>query len=147
MSVIEAASVSLKTMADGTLRIAFDVEPAHAQAAFALFGAPGTPAALAALRTGHAAKSDAPAAPEKPKGGALARLAGMWCNDAHFHDWLSGPRGFLVEDAEEAAQFIRSECGVESRAELDTNEAAAERFHARIRTPYRDYLESIGANA
>ena len=31
MSAIPASSVSLKTMADGTLRISFDIEPIHAQ--------------------------------------------------------------------------------------------------------------------
>ena len=36
MSVIEAASVNVKTLMDGTLRISVDVEPRHAQAAFGL---------------------------------------------------------------------------------------------------------------
>ena len=55
MSAIPCASVSLKTMADGTLRISFDIEPMHAQDAFKLFAAPGTPAAIAALQVGYAA--------------------------------------------------------------------------------------------
>ena len=49
MSAIPCSSVSLKTMADGTLRISFDFEPANAQDAFRLFAAPGTPAAIALL--------------------------------------------------------------------------------------------------
>ena len=84
---------------------------------------------------------------EKPKGGALAKLAGMWCHDRQFHDWLRGPRGVSVEDAEEAAQFIRSECGVESRAELDGDETAAKIFHERIRVPYAEYLRKMVATA
>jgi len=50
MTIIEASSVNVKTLADGTLRVSMDVEPRHAQAAFSLFGAPGTPMALAALK-------------------------------------------------------------------------------------------------
>jgi len=53
MTIIEAASVNVKTLADGTLRVSMDVEPRHAQAAFALFGAPGTPMALAALKKSY----------------------------------------------------------------------------------------------
>ena len=76
MSAIPASSVSLKTMADGTLRISFDIEPIHAQDAFKLFAAPGTQAAIAALKAGTYLEH--PAAPKKPKGGELARLAGIW---------------------------------------------------------------------
>ena len=52
MTAIPASSVRLKTMADGSLQITMNVEPRHASAAFALFGMPGTPAALAALKVG-----------------------------------------------------------------------------------------------
>lgn len=47
---VMAATTTCKTMADGTLRVCLDIEPRHAQAAFALFGAPGTSVALARLR-------------------------------------------------------------------------------------------------
>jgi len=140
MSAIEAASVGIKTMADGTLRITCDIEPGNAQAAFALFGAPGTPMALAALKAGHAAITSESA--EKVKGGALAKLAGMWCADPDFQNWIvSGSWPDVVwstgDSAEEcAANGVRAICGVKSRAELDTKMQAAEAFQLRIRGPY-----------
>lgn len=49
MTVIAASSVNVKTMADDTLRLTVDIEPRHAQEAFAMFGSRGTPLALARL--------------------------------------------------------------------------------------------------
>lgn len=40
---------TVKTLADGTLRLAVDIEPSEAGKAFELFGSPGTPAAIARL--------------------------------------------------------------------------------------------------
>jgi hypothetical protein len=48
--LIEATSVAMKTLADGTLRITVEVEPYAALSAFALFRQPGTVMALAALK-------------------------------------------------------------------------------------------------
>lgn len=48
--VIPASSVKCQTLADGTLRIVVEIEPAQALAAFTLFRSPGTPMALAALK-------------------------------------------------------------------------------------------------
>jgi hypothetical protein len=56
-AIISAATVSCKTMADDTLRVSFDIEPADAQIAFQLFGRRGTAVAIAAL-TDDAAKTD-----------------------------------------------------------------------------------------
>jgi hypothetical protein len=49
-TLIEATSVAMKTLADGTLRIVVEVEPYRALDAFALFRAPGTVMALAAIK-------------------------------------------------------------------------------------------------
>lgn len=49
MSVIQATSAGVKDMADGSLRITIEFDPRFAKDAFALFGARGTPVALAAL--------------------------------------------------------------------------------------------------
>lgn len=145
MSIVEAASVKVATMADGTLRITVDVEPTHAQAAFALFGAPGTPMALAALKVGHAAVVEPE--PEKPKGGPLAKLAGQWCHDEDFMAWLleRHPAAFDTNggpDAERAARALRRVIGVDSRVELDQSELAAEFFHQQIRLPYQAHLKA-----
>lgn len=139
MSAIEASSVGVKTMADGTLRLSVDIEPMHAQAAFALFGKPGQPLALAALKPA----SSAPA-PEQPKGGTLAQWAAVRCQDADFQAWLySEYRAKWVETEGAspevvAANVLRSVCGIESRAELDSDPEAAARFHRLIRKPYSE---------
>ncbi|ACR15008.1 hypothetical protein BcepIL02_gp15 [Burkholderia phage BcepIL02] len=75
-------------------------------------------------------------APERPKGGALARLAGMWCNDEEFWTWVRS-LGQHCESADDAARFVRHTCGgIESRAELDSNAVAEGLFQERIRSPF-----------
>lgn len=56
-SVIPITTRTCKTMADGTLRLQVDIEPTYAQQAFALFGQPDQPGALARL-TQEAAQND-----------------------------------------------------------------------------------------
>lgn len=140
MTAIPASSVNLKTMADGTLRISFDVEPMHAQDAFQLFAAPGTQAAIAALKAGT--YLDQPKEPEKPKGGELARLAGIWSNEPKFWRWIGTVGGPEIDNDMQAAVWIRDTCGVKSRIELDHNSAASAIFHHEIREPFGEYLRS-----
>ena len=128
MTAISAASVGVKTMADGTLRITFDIEPNEAGAAFALFGKPGTPAALAALVTGYAAKSDEP----KVKPGPRCMDAIGLCNNSEFRQWLTG----YDCSPTLAASMVRGLCAVLSRRELDTSPEAWQRFIEHVRTPF-----------
>lgn len=153
-SVIAGASMRCKTMADGSLRIEVEVEPRDAVAAFTLFGAVGTPVALAALKVGESGaepggEGDKPA---EPKGGMLARLAGQWCQMPEFHEWCERSFRFSwnaiieeigehAEHAEVAAELIRRHCGVKSRAELDHDKRAADQFHAAIRQPFAAHLQ------
>lgn len=67
---------------------------------------------------------------ERPKGGDLARMAGMWCADPEFRDWSR------TDSADHAADWIRDVCEVESRAELDNNAHAAQLFHRLVRIPF-----------
>lgn len=140
MSAIPASSVNLKTMADGTLRISFDIEPVHAQDAFKLFAAPGTQAAIAALKVGTYLEQ--PKEPEKPKGGELARLAGRWSNEPMFWRWIRTVDGSEIDNDMQAAVWVREICGVLSRAELDNQESAARRFQENVRLPYMAYLKA-----
>ena len=138
--ILEAAAMRCRTMADGSLRIECEIEPRHAQAAFALFGMPGAPMAITALKVGYAMKSDEtieePNGP--PKGGPLAKLAGMWCQSPDFQEWLE------VSTPTEAKLFILEECGIDSRAELDHHQIAADIFHKNIREPYSEWLKETG---
>ena len=138
MTVIESSSSSARTMADGTLRLTVDIEPRHSQAAFALFGAPGTPMALAALQC-----ATSEPAPKQP-GGERAKWCGMRCQEPEFQRWIQ--ERYLKEweaapgatPATWAASVIRAVCSVDSRADLDNKPEAAERFDRLIRRPYQE---------
>lgn len=67
-------------------------------------------------------------------GGDLARLSGMFCQQESFLRF-SG-----THTPEQAAQWVRDQCGVTSRADLDHCPAAAKRFHDRVRRPYATYM-------
>ncbi|BCB23179.1 hypothetical protein KNT66_gp07 [Burkholderia phage FLC5] len=66
-----------------------------------------------------------------------AQLAGMLPHNRAFREWvttwLTTPELATVD---EAAQFIRYVCEVESRAELATNKEAAQRFHTILRRTF-----------
>lgn len=146
MSVIEAAMVRCKTMADGSLRLECEVEPRNAQAAFALFGAPGRAVALAALVDGAGAVQEPDAgksASEKPKGGEWAKQAGMWCGDSDFWNFLRN-RGYIATNAEEAAKALRDFCEINSRADLDHDAEALSRYNELIRYPFMKYMQARG---
>lgn len=144
-------------MADGSLRIEVEVEPKDAQQAFAMFGKPGAPMALAALNPGYAVAGAQPDTEpvEDRKGGALARLAGQWCQTETFQRWVqknfsslwhdamaSTPSDDPLEPRDAAAEVIRLRCGVETRAMLDHNEAASHVFHSYFREPFSEALRA-----
>jgi hypothetical protein len=143
-------------MADGTLRISFDIEPDNAQDAFRLFAAPGTPAAIAALQVGYMSKKDekldtsdehvqkSNETIHEPKGGALAKLAGMWCADKTFQAWLETDPDNAAPNESGATLCLYALCEIESRRELDHDPAAAERFNRLIRGPYMKWRASKG---
>jgi len=96
-----------------------------------------------------------PVAAEHAKGGALAQLAGRWCQDERFHEWLQLEFPTVWADADKAyplkpgpetlaARVVRDICCVASRAELDHNPAAAFEFHTRIREPFAQWLVTHG---
>jgi len=153
MSALEAASAGVRDMADGSLRITIEFEPRFAKDAYALFGARGTPLAIAALAVGYAQKTDTSgdhvqktpiSLHDKPKGGPLSKLAAMWCNDPEFWDWLNTDPYTCPPCPEGAADCIYALCKITSRAELDNDEIAAEKFHRLIRGPYSKYLQARG---
>jgi hypothetical protein len=168
MSAIEGSTVNVKTLMDGTLRLAVDIPPADAKDAFALFGAPGRGVALAALADGRGAKDGTqeretppdPATPlpepEKrrlrPRSPAqIAEAAQRWeglgtyCRAAitigqspDFWEFAN------VENAREAEEWIKSQCGVTSRKELDLDAVSGLTFRTRVLDPYRAFLNPRG---
>lgn len=141
-AVIPASSVQMKTMADGTLRVSVDIEPRHAQAAFVLFGAPGTPMALAALKVGTQIEPTPEPEPavEPAKGGPLSKWAALRCKDVRFQAWVN------ESDEDAARNAILATCGIRSRAELDSNPEAAGLFSKHFRRPWSDHCKRMGWN-
>ncbi|RQV20754.1 hypothetical protein DF039_12465 [Burkholderia cenocepacia] len=82
-------------------------------------------------------------APQKPKGGPLARLAGLWANEPEFLEWMRSI-GQPANTPLDAAEFIRARCCVESRAELDHDPRAKSRFHQYILGPYSKHRAAAG---
>lgn len=136
MTVIEASSVSFKSMADGTLRIAFDIEPRHAKEALELFLKPGTPTALAALKT--AAQRD----PEPDKHKKASTLAYEICRQPEFWHFVCVKLNHLCDSEEIAVQVIKTQiAGIIHRSDLDKFPEAGAKFMNEIYRPYMAYLE------
>lgn len=76
------------------------------------------------------------------KGGQLARLAGIWCNATTFQAWLfcTFPQQWRTAGQaparDQAAAVLRMVCDIDSRAQLDNDQAAAARFQRLVRGPY-----------
>lgn len=147
MSAIPAASVNLKTMADGTLRVSFDIEPAQAQDAFRLFAAPGTPVAIAALQVGYAAVKATSCDDiliteqgQKPKIGPLGLWLVQRCKDPDFWQWLNADLSYTVGSEDQAADAVKHILGVTSRKDVDGNPEAEACFHSYIRKPFQAWL-------
>jgi hypothetical protein len=77
-------------------------------------------------------------APER----AVAR-AGMLAGDEEFHRWLAATGRCMVLWEGDAEESIRRECGVESRAELATNDEARARFD-RMVAAFEDWKAGYG---
>jgi len=160
MTALEASSVRVKTLADGTLRAELDFEPAHAAAAFRMLGSPGQPVAVAALKTAAQREVEArpektakPAADDKPKGGAWSQWLALRCGERDFQGWIAGREHVLwaglaaqhPDAKERAAETCRRVCEVSSRADIDNDPKALARFQERIRGPWSKHYGSTQA--
>lgn len=137
-AAILASSVSIRSLADGTLRLSVDIEPNDAQAAFALFGKPGSPVAIARVTNSAAVEHDRrqqatapdPLPPHKMPAPLSSRVA-MTCAEKSFAPFLRSfdPDGFGAVEAsgckEPVAQYVREYCGVTSRSDIRPGTPAA----------------------
>lgn len=64
----------------------------------------------------------------------LSNWVALRCKEPAFRFFLR------AEDEAAAVSSVRSICGVVSRRELDTDPAAARRFHTLIRLPYSQFV-------
>lgn len=141
MTVIEASSARCKTLADGTLQITVSVEPRDAVSAFTLFGSPGVPMALAALKTGQGITPPEKTPPEPAKRGPACMWLVMRCQEPEFREWLADEVAREVGDEASAVKVVRELCGVASRTEIDGNAEAESRFDSLIRKPYVRHMK------
>lgn len=74
----------------------------------------------------------------------ILQLAGMLPRDPQFRAFVGYFMVPVRDDVtvEEAATFIRTACGIESRRELTTNSEAQQRFHANIRKTFLAWKEN-----
>jgi hypothetical protein len=76
------------------------------------------------------------------EGHALAKSAALICKSDAFQDFVSAALGWQPakpeEREEQAADFVRQRCRVESRSELDRSPTAAQLF-ARLMAEFRDW--------
>ena len=62
----------------------------------------------------------------------LSQIAGAVGESEEFRTWVAQAHGAECSTAAQAADFIRALCGIDSRAELDTNPAAASVFRGLL---------------
>jgi len=76
---------------------------------------------------------------DNKKGGALAKLAAIFCAQSKFRIFLNEKLPDPHQDiatVEQATEHLKMVCKVESRIEFDNDPEAAERFHDLVRIPY-----------
>lgn len=139
MEAISGTRRAMKEMADGTIRVQVDIDPSCRAAFLQLFPNIDMPVALAPLVADFERQAE-----EKPKGGHLARLTGQLCQSEDFQAFVPECAEGLSA-SENAADWIRRTCGVQSRAELDHSVAAAQKFHDLVRKPYLAWREERAA--
>ena len=131
MTALAAAVSGFRILADGSPRITIDFSPTDGAAVFQMCGSIGQPVAVAGLNVGFEA---VPAAP-KEKLGPLCLEANDLARNAAFQQWLSHTQG-TDRTEKAAANWIRSTCAIDSRKELDTDEAASEMFIRDVRRAF-----------
>lgn len=72
---------------------------------------------------------------------SLTRLAGMLPTQPLFRAWLEdlAHQPITVDDA---AEFIRLACQVDSRRQIDGNPEAARLFHSIVRRPFIEWRDN-----
>ena len=70
---------------------------------------------------------------DRPKGGELAKWAGILCNDKIFWDWANLKTTLFVCSASSARSFIIGRCCITSRAHLDHDKDAGMIFRGMMR--------------
>lgn len=135
MSAISGTRRQIRELVDGSLEVRIHIDPRFKAEFHRLFPNIDVPVAIAPLVNDFERRE-----PESAKGGPLARLAGIWCKDSEFLQWLTVTEKAMFQE-DDAAEWIRETCGVESRAQLDNDKIAEDIFQAKIREPYMNWIK------
>ncbi|PWJ93602.1 hypothetical protein C8D77_101281 [Mesorhizobium loti] len=95
--------------------------------------------AAPSIETPAEPQPEEPAKPER-KGGKLAQTAGIICAERGFWKFLAEKYDARIETADAAAEWLRAQCGVASRADLDHEPLKAETFRD-VEKAYRFWLD------
>lgn len=74
--------------------------------------------------------------PQPRRQQALSEVAALLCGNSDFWRWWGEEYGTEPASPDDCAAALRTRLGIESRAELDTDDDAALRFHNIIRRPF-----------
>ncbi|MFC4275546.1 hypothetical protein [Achromobacter aloeverae] len=135
MEAISGTRRAMKEMSDGTIRVQVDIDPACRGEFLKLFPSIDMPVALAPLVADfERPKTENPVLQQDQqlKGGELAKLAGIFCQQPEFWEFAGVPDGECARD------WILDICCISSRRELDHNPVAARIFHDLVRKPYME---------
>jgi hypothetical protein len=72
--------------------------------------------------------------PRRMSGGPICQRLVLWCDDQLFREWCGATNKYAAE------VWIKATLEVDSRKQVDGNEALEKRFHERIRGPYAAWL-------
>lgn len=135
MGAISGTFVRVKTLADGTPRIELDLQCSLSELA-AIGCEPGTHYALARLTQEAGIKQAQEAA--KPKGGHLAQWAALRCKEPEFWSFMAEMSGLEIDCEDGCVEVLKLMAGIQSRAELDTDEDANAWFVSNVINSWRD---------
>lgn len=146
LAAIEGQLVSIKNVSTHkSACLTIHVPEEYALKVIEAFGWPTmvAPVHVAIARMGEAEK----AAPEPPKERrkwdelSIAQQAGIMCNEKGFQRYISESLNKRPDevDTDAAATYVRTLCGVNSRAHIEGNETAERKFRA-LRISYDNWL-------
>ena len=144
MTGIVATRRAMKELVDGTIRVQIDIDPAFRGAFLQAFPDIDMPVALAPLKPDFAQITHAE--PDKPKARQTpSQWLAMRCQESEFWAFLGSTIAVPMPSSEaQAIDAVRAILGVTSRAEIDTDPAALERFHSRLREPWIEWQAQEG---
>lgn len=82
-----------------------------------------------------------------PKGGAQSKRAARLCQDDDFREWVVTKDASVKGDPASLGEWMRKVCDLDTRAQLDHDPAALERFEQLIARPFLRAQMDVGASA